>query len=493
MLGECRPANQYIIEPARWRCCSSFTDSCSLLCHRVQRAFAPEAIREEQLHALNLLIASGCNLNAQDQSTGYTAVTLAVGFREAQALDILLQAGASPEITNPILHADSLTQKQARLTGKRIVVKLTPLALAASIGDEMIMLKLLAAGADLRTREPYFGSSAAEWAAHCGQERALKLLVKDAWTSAGNNLVLDQPLDQGASALHVFASSGQLSAVMMLLDAGANPLLTDARGLTAYDYAQQHGENDIAHILKTVTLWRIAELNKSTTTAETSPATSSSLSPIGLLLIGAALLLPVAYYLSVATRLNRLSATLPGTQTSPATSSSPLSSTVASLACVTAASLPCPVVASDGWTAQRSPRRVPSIRPPMTPPILDLTDASKLGTSGDGIGTKSLTPKSFAALREVNQLNAARMRLEEKKKPPTVEPPIEFICPLTLDVMINPVRTATGHVYEHDEIKRWLRTNTRDPITNLELPTRRVTADELLRAAIEAWTVSSKQ
>ena len=129
----------------------------------------------------------------------------------------------------------------------------------------------------------------------------------------------------------------------------------------------------------------------------------------------------------------------------------------------------------------------------MTPPILDLTDASKLGTSGDGIGTKSLTPKSFAALREVNQLNAARMRLEEKKKPPTVEPPIEFICPLTLDVMINPVRTATGHVYEHDEIKRWLRTNTRDPITNLELPTRRVTADELLRAAIEAWTVSSKQ
>ena len=48
--------------------------------------------------------------------------------------------------------------------------------------------------------------------------------------------------------------------------------------------------------------------------------------------------------------------------------------------------------------------------------------------------------------------------------------PNEFLCPITCDLMVNPVRCSDGFVYEETAIREWLltRRNT-SPMTNLEL------------------------
>jgi len=48
--------------------------------------------------------------------------------------------------------------------------------------------------------------------------------------------------------------------------------------------------------------------------------------------------------------------------------------------------------------------------------------------------------------------------------------PNEFLCPITCDLMENPVRCSDGFVYEESAIKEWFltRRNT-SPMTNLEL------------------------
>ncbi|KAI4936692.1 hypothetical protein J4E86_011309 [Alternaria arbusti] len=52
---------------------------------------------------------------------------------------------------------------------------------------------------------------------------------------------------------------------------------------------------------------------------------------------------------------------------------------------------------------------------------------------------------------------------------PRFEVPREYCCPISNDVMQNPVITVDNHIYERKEIERWLRTNERSPLTNLIL------------------------
>eukprot|EP00047_Mylnosiga_fluctuans_P023814 m.146511 g.146511 ORF g.146511 m.146511 type:complete len:568 (+) comp9697_c0_seq25:130-1833(+) len=58
-----------------------------------------------------------------------------------------------------------------------------------------------------------------------------------------------------------------------------------------------------------------------------------------------------------------------------------------------------------------------------------------------------------------------------------------FLCPITHEIMRDPVSTADGHTFEREAIERWLASSSRSPITNLPLPTREVTANYALRKA----------
>ena len=73
------------------------------------------------------------------------------------------------------------------------------------------------------------------------------------------------------------------------------------------------------------------------------------------------------------------------------------------------------------------------------------------------------------------------------------EVPPSFVCPITQEVMRDPVSTADGQSYEADAISAWLRTHDTSPVTNERLPSKRLTRNHALRNAIEEHAAMRKQ
>jgi len=63
--------------------------------------------------------------------------------------------------------------------------------------------------------------------------------------------------------------------------------------------------------------------------------------------------------------------------------------------------------------------------------------------------------------------------------------PPSFVCPLTLEPMIDPVTAADGHSYECDAITKWLQESNLSPLTGEALPHKRLTRSHALRNAIQ--------
>lgn len=77
-------------------------------------------------------------------------------------------------------------------------------------------------------------------------------------------------------------------------------------------------------------------------------------------------------------------------------------------------------------------------------------------------------------------------RLVEQR---TLLPPEDFFCPISQDVMTDPVMVVeTGHSYERAELQRWFAGgNRRDPITNTHLRSLAIKPNHALRKSIETW------
>uniref|UniRef100_A0A671YUR5 WD repeat, SAM and U-box domain-containing protein 1 n=1 Tax=Sparus aurata TaxID=8175 RepID=A0A671YUR5_SPAAU len=71
------------------------------------------------------------------------------------------------------------------------------------------------------------------------------------------------------------------------------------------------------------------------------------------------------------------------------------------------------------------------------------------------------------------------------------EAPDEFLCPITRELMRDPVIAADGYSYERDSIESWIRgKNKTSPMTNLPLQTTLLTPNRSLKSAIERWKSS---
>ncbi len=62
-----------------------------------------------------------------------------------------------------------------------------------------------------------------------------------------------------------------------------------------------------------------------------------------------------------------------------------------------------------------------------------------------------------------------------------------FNCPITGDVMEDPVFTADGHTYERGAIEQWLHQHNTSPLTGKRLDHARLVPNFSLRKAIEEW------
>ena len=61
-----------------------------------------------------------------------------------------------------------------------------------------------------------------------------------------------------------------------------------------------------------------------------------------------------------------------------------------------------------------------------------------------------------------------------------------FLCPITRDVMVDPVVCADGHTYERASIAKWLEMHVTSPKTNARLPNRNLLPNHALRQQIES-------
>jgi hypothetical protein len=68
--------------------------------------------------------------------------------------------------------------------------------------------------------------------------------------------------------------------------------------------------------------------------------------------------------------------------------------------------------------------------------------------------------------------------------------PDGFLCPITQDIMKDPVILLDGHTYERAAIVDWLKRKNRSPLTNEELSGDTMIDNYALKAAIETFQAS---
>ena len=70
------------------------------------------------------------------------------------------------------------------------------------------------------------------------------------------------------------------------------------------------------------------------------------------------------------------------------------------------------------------------------------------------------------------------------------EVPVEFLCPITQDIMTDPVVTTDGHTYERAAIQNWFKRKNTSPVTNERLSSKTLTPNITLRKLIRNITVN---
>ncbi|KAM6175234.1 WD repeat, SAM and U-box domain-containing protein 1 isoform 3-T3 [Erethizon dorsatum] len=112
----------------------------------------------------------------------------------------------------------------------------------------------------------------------------------------------------------------------------------------------------------------------------------------------------------------------------------------------------------------------------------------------DGKELLNLTKESLADDLKIESLglrSKVLRKIEElrtKVKSLSSEIPDEFICPITRELMKDPVIASDGYSYEKDAMENWISKKKRtSPMTNLVLPSVVLTPNRTLKMAINRW------
>ncbi|XP_029951332.1 WD repeat, SAM and U-box domain-containing protein 1 isoform X2 [Salarias fasciatus] len=113
----------------------------------------------------------------------------------------------------------------------------------------------------------------------------------------------------------------------------------------------------------------------------------------------------------------------------------------------------------------------------------------------DGTELLGLTKETLASelhIESVGVRNKILRKVEELKSDSVCSgTPDEFLCPITRELMREPVIAADGYSYEREAIESWINTKNRSsPMTNLPLLTTLLTPNHTLKMAIGRWKTS---
>lgn len=106
-------------------------------------------------------------------------------------------------------------------------------------------------------------------------------------------------------------------------------------------------------------------------------------------------------------------------------------------------------------------------------------------------------------IEQIVELEAKEIAVLQKQKvvakvaaaEPPAGTPIEYVCPITSSLMVDPVIAMDGHTYEHSAITRWFKEHMQrvtSPMTNLPLPSQMLVPNVSLRKLIQDFSATSK-
>eukprot|EP01084_Bolivina_argentea_P102697 183961_1 len=106
----------------------------------------------------------------------------------------------------------------------------------------------------------------------------------------------------------------------------------------------------------------------------------------------------------------------------------------------------------------------------------------------------------FSTVTDINQIYNEISELVEKypvfssqNVKDSVNIPSEFICPITKDIMDDPVICSDGHSYERFAIEDWLIKHDKSPMTNTKLVTKQIFPNHGLRSMIQEYKMQQNQ
>ena len=101
-------------------------------------------------------------------------------------------------------------------------------------------------------------------------------------------------------------------------------------------------------------------------------------------------------------------------------------------------------------------------------------------------GASKKRPELVELIPELEEVRRGTEALPANVHPRAPNYMDSFHCPLTMEVMRDPVITADGQTYERAEIESWFALGKRtSPLTGAELPSTHVTPNIALRNAIQ--------
>ncbi|MGE0498546.1 MAG: ankyrin repeat domain-containing protein [Ramlibacter sp.] len=182
----------------------------------------------------------------------YEDFFIAVKRDDAAAVTSLLQRGFDPNTPGPdgltglylALREPSLKVASVLVAWPKTNVEVrtaqdeSPLMMASLKGHLELVKQLIARDADVN--KP--GWAPLHYAATRSQLEIMNLLLE-------HNAYIDAESPNGTTPLMMAAHYGSVSAVKLLLEAGADPLLKNQAGLTAIDFAQSAHRKDAADLI----------------------------------------------------------------------------------------------------------------------------------------------------------------------------------------------------------------------------------------------------
>jgi ribosomal protein S25 len=95
--------------------------------------------------------------------------------------------------------------------------------------------------------------------------------------------------------------------------------------------------------------------------------------------------------------------------------------------------------------------------------------------------------------KEEKQKKKEKQKKEEPQPEEEAEEiPEEYICPVTQDIMVDPVIAQDGHTYERKNITEWVEKHGTSPITREPLSKDIIIPNRVLKSQIEQYLASKK-